>query len=151
MSHSDKALELFYSGYNCSQSVFAAFCDITGLSLSAALRMSQGLGGGVGRLRQTCGAFTGAVLVISMLYGSDKPGNDAKKALYERVQALGADFKAKYGTFSCRELLGEEATDKPLPPQERTPEFYATRPCTKIIEYAAHILDEYINKNEAVD
>ncbi len=144
MQHSDIATELFYKGYNCSQSVFAAFSDVMGIDMSYALRISQGLGGGVGRFRESCGAFTGAALVISCLYGSDDSGHEAKCALYQRVQDALMPFKAKYGTFVCRELLGEQPAENPSMPQKRTDDYYASRPCPQIIAYTADLLDEYI-------
>lgn len=144
MDHSAVALELFYKGYNCSQSVFAAFSDVMHIDLPVALRISQGLGGGVGRFRESCGAFTAASLVISTLYGSDDPSHEAKCLLYSRVQEAMAPFGAKYGTFVCRELLGEAYSPVPSMPQKRDAAFYASRPCPEIIGYTARLLDEYI-------
>lgn len=144
MQHSDIAVELFYKGYNCSQSVFAAFCDVMNIDMSYALRISQGLGGGVGRFRESCGAFTAAALVIGFLYGSDDPSHEAKCALYARVQDAMTLFKAKYGTFVCRELLGEPPAENPSMPQKRDADYYASRPCPEIIKYTAQLLDDYI-------
>lgn len=148
MDHASVALELFYKGYNCSQAVFAAFYDVMNIELPFALKLSQGLGGGVSRFRESCGAFTAAALVISFLYGSDDPSHDAKCQLYARVQEAMMPFKARYGTFVCRELLGEEYSEVPSMPTERNAGFYASRPCPEIIRYTAELLDEYIKTHQ---
>ena len=87
--HSDRALELFKQGYNCSQAVFCAFCDEFNMDEETALRVSAGLGGGVGRMREVCGTVTGAALVIGMLYGAtDGKDTQKKKETYEKVQEI---------------------------------------------------------------
>ena len=92
--HSDRALELFKQGYNCSQAVFCAFCDEFNMDEETALRVSAGLGGGVGRMREVCGTVTGAALVIGMLYGAtDGKDTQKKKETYEKVQEITEEFK----------------------------------------------------------
>ena len=99
MDHGTKAAELFLSGYNCSQSVVVAFSDLTGLDEAFSARMASSFGGGMGRMREVCGAVTGMYLVLSQLYGYDKPDDVAKKALYTDVQALAARFREQAQVF----------------------------------------------------
>ena len=98
----------FKEGYNCSQAVFAAFSEEVGLPRQTALQLASGFGGGIGRMREVCGAFSGAVMALGALYGSDDPAH--KTAVYAMVQELAAKFKAETGSLICRELLG---LDKP--------------------------------------
>ena len=143
MDHGMKAAELFLGGYNCAQSVAVAFCDVTGLEEKAAARMVSAFGGGMGRLREVCGAVSGMFFVLSALYGYDTPGDDgAKKRLYTDVQALAQKFRAQCGSIVCREILKNPPTDPN--PTPRTAEFYKTRPCARMVMVAGRLLDEYI-------
>lgn len=143
MEHGIKAEQLFFSGCSCAQAVCTAFCDITGLAESDAMRISSSFGGGVGHLREICGAVSGACMVIGMLYGADTPmSKPVKAAQYARVQAVALEFQARYGSYLCRELL--QRTDTGPMPEDRTPEYYKSRPCARYCRAAAEILDEYI-------
>ena len=104
MTHREMAEANFKEGYNCSQAVFAAFSEEVGLPRQTALQLASGFGGGVGRMREVCGAFSGAVMALGALYGSDDPAH--KTAVYAMVQELAAKFKAETGSLICRELLG---------------------------------------------
>ena len=106
MNHGEKAYNLFMQGYNCAQAVALAFCDVTGLEEAAVARQMASFGGGLGGLREICGALSGMELVAGHLYGYAVPGNNAeKKAHYERVQKLAADFRERTGSILCREIL----------------------------------------------
>lgn len=144
------AVELFKSGFNCSQSVVAAFADLYGYSREEALRMSASFGGGIGRMRQTCGAACGIFLLAGLETGSTDPTDKAGKAAnYALVQNLAAQFKAENGSLICAELLGlapDSAT--PPTPEARTEQYYAKRPCVKMVETAAKIWANYL-KNRA--
>ena len=143
MDHGIKAAELFLQGYNCAQAVAVAFCDVTGLPEQQAARMASAFGGGMGRLREVCGAVSGMLLVLGTLEGYDTPGDDAaKKQLYSRVQALAKEFQAENGSIICREILKNPPSDPN--PTPRTAEFYAQRPCAKMVLTAARLLDEYL-------
>ena len=74
MNHEEKAQALFLEGCNCAQAVFAAFCDVTGFSRQEAMRLASSFGGGVGRMREICGALSGAFLAMGWLYGYEEPG-----------------------------------------------------------------------------
>lgn len=126
--YSDKAEKLFRSGYNCSQAVFCAFSDEFGLTEEQAARISIGLGGGVGRMREVCGAILGA----SMVVGLAKPNYDKAK-VYETVREIVAEFKKTHNTIICKDLLGLKEVKFDEKPEIRTPEFYIKRPCLKII------------------
>ena len=102
----DKAYELFLSGYNCTQAVIGAFADVIGMDFDTAVRFASGFGGGMGRLREVCGTFSGAVIVVNALYGYSDPKNvQAKAELYSRIQELAAQFRRDNGSIICKELL----------------------------------------------
>lgn len=146
MNHGDKAAELFYNGYNCAQAVLIAFSDVTGLEDAYAARLISSFGGGMGRLREVCGAVSGMLTVAGLLYGYDDPNDDAaKKAHYTLVQQLAGQFREKAGSIVCREILRDPPSDPA--PSPRTAEFYAERPCVRMVYWAAQILDDYIDRH----
>jgi len=133
-----KALDYFFGGYNCAQSVFAAFHEEMGLGEAEALRLASSMGGGVGGLREVCGAFTGMSLVMGALRGYDTPDDpEAKKDHYARIQALGARFSDAYGTLICRDLLASHGIMPSPAPAERTPDYYRDRPCARYVAACA--------------
>ncbi len=143
MNHSEYAAKLFYDGYSCSQAIAVAFCDVTGLEPNFAAKMASSFGGGIGRLREVCGAVSGMLLVAGLLYGYDT--NDdatAKKEHYARVQELAGIFREKIGSIVCREILKNPPSDPT--PTPRTEAFYKERPCVHMVITAAEILDQYI-------
>ena len=132
MSHSEKAVALFKSGYNCAQAVFVAFSDVTGLDEKTALMLSSSFGGGMGRMREVCGAVSGMFMVAGQLYGYASPtDNVAKKEHYALIQRMAAKFREENGSIICRELLGIDSDG--ATPTKRTDEFYKKR-CNIIIE-----------------
>lgn len=152
--HEEKAGELFLAGYNCAQAVFAAFCDLTGIDEKTALRLSSSFGGGVGRLREMCGAVSGMVMVVGVLYGyDDATANRAKAELYTRVQELANRFREENGSYICRELLGlgAGAHDDPSKPSVRDAQFLKKRPCPMLVRDAARLLDEYLSEHPPVN
>ena len=150
MTHAEKAFDLFKSGCNCAQAVAAAFCDLTGLPESQAARMASAFGGGMGRMREVCGAVSGMFMVLGILYGYDDPGDDAsKKRLYTEVQALAERFRAEAGSIICREILKNPPSDPN--PSPRTPEYYAMRPCERMVWIAARLMDEFIAEHPLED
>ena len=143
MDHSTHAAELFVGGYNCAQAVMVAFSDVTGLDEKFSAKISSSFGGGMGRMREVCGAVSGMLMVAGYLYGYDTPGDDvAKKAHYQLVQDLAGKFREELGSIVCRELLKNPPSDPT--PTPRTQEFYKTRPCARMVALAAQILDDYI-------
>ena len=143
MDHGTKAAELFLQGYNCAQAVTVAFCDVTGLEEKTAARMVSAFGGGMGRLREVCGAVSGMFFVLSYLYGYDTAGDDeSKKRLYTDVQALAGKFKESCGSIICREILKNPPTDPN--PSPRTAEYYKARPCARMVFTAVTLMEEFI-------
>lgn len=143
-----KAVELFKSGYNCSQSVVAAFADMYGFTEQQAFRMAASFGGGIGRMRETCGAACGLFLLAGLETGAIDAGDrEGKAANYALVQELATEFKNRNGSLICAELLGLKKKD-PISslPEERTVQYYAKRPCAKMVEEAARIWVEYLEK-----
>ena len=134
MTREEKAEALFMEGLNCSQSVFCAFADEFGMDLETAKKVSSGLGGGVGRMREVCGAVTGATLVLGMRHGPDKA------AVYPAVQDFCARFKAACGSIVCRELLEGTGATSGGAPDARTSEYYRKRPCVELVRLAASLL-----------
>lgn len=143
--YSKKAGELFRQGYNCAQSVFCAFADEVGMDFDTALKLSSSFGGGMGRLREVCGAVSAMFMIAGLKYGYTTPNNDTIKAEhYERIQKLAEEFKKKNKTIICRELLGLDVKqDSPIP-EKRTEQYYKSRPCEKLVMEAAEIISNYI-------
>ena len=144
MDHSKKAAELFLSGSNCAQAIVVAFCDVTGLEPDFAAKMASSFGGGMGRMREVCGAVSGMLMVAGLLYGYTDPGekDENKKAHYQLVQQLSGQFREEIGSIVCREILKNPPSDPN--PTPRTAEFYKVRPCARMVMTAAKILDSYI-------
>jgi len=136
MMREERAAELFAGGCNCSQAVFAAFSDEFNLDETFAKRLSCGLGGGVGRMREVCGAVSAAAMVLGMRLGPDK------MAAYPAIQDFCAKFKAECGSIVCRELLEGTGATTGGAPEARTSEYYKKRPCIELVKFAARLLDE---------
>ena len=148
MTRAEHASELFANGYNCAQAVAIAFCDLTGFSKEQTAKMLAPFGGGFGRLREVCGAVSGMTFVYGCLYGYEVPNPEAQMKVYETEQALAAQFKEKAGSIICREILKNPPSD-PVP-SPRTEEYYASRPCVRMVYTAANILETYITQNPPV-
>ena len=145
--YSKIASENFKSGYNCAQSVFLAFAEDFGFDKETALKLSSSFGGGMGRLREVCGAVSSMFAIAGLKEGYTTPNDDEIKAKhYELIQNLAEKFKSKFGTIICRELLElPEGKDSPIP-SKRTEEYYQTRPCEAFVCYAAEIIEKQILK-----
>lgn len=143
-----KAYDYFFEGYNCTQAVALAFEDMIPIERGLLLRMVSSMGGGMGRLREVCGAVSGMFLVAGVLYGYDGPKDvEGKAEHYKRIQDLAARFREYNGSIVCRELLGLDKKQDSPTPEARTREYYEKRPCPHIIGMAAAILEEYIKEN----
>lgn len=140
-ARAQRAVELFKQGYNCSQSVFAACADLYGITdEQMALRLSASFGGGIGRMRMVCGAASGMFLLAGLHNGSATPhDNDGKMVNYAFVQNLAGQFKDKYGSLICAELLGLAPKPEEPRPAERTPQYYEKRPCSEMVAEAVRI------------
>ena len=141
--YSEKAANNFREGYNCAQSVLLAFANQVGLKEDEALKLASSFGGGMGRLREVCGAVSAMFMIAGILKGYTEPNNDIVKANhYKLIQDLAAEFKLKHGTIICRELLGLDGTEFSPIPSARTDEYYKERPCEEFIRCAAEIVEE---------
>ena len=145
MTRAEQAAQLFTEGYNCAQAVAMAFCDLTGFTKEQTAKMLSPFGGGFGRLREVCGAVSGMTFVFGCLYGYDTPNPEAQMRVYETEQALAARFKEQVGSIVCREILKNPPSDPA--PTPRTAEYYALRPCARMVYLAADILDAYITQH----
>ncbi len=147
MNNEQQAREYFKQGYNCAQSVFLTYACKYGIDKDSALKLSSSFGGGMGRMREVCGAVSAMFMIAGLEAGYTENNNDEIKAQhYTRIQNLAKIFKEKYGTIICRELLGVDADDNPIP-SKRTEQYYNERPCEDFIAQACNILDEHIIKN----
>ena len=142
MDKEQKARQLFKSGYNCAQSVFCAFAQDFGLDIETALKLSSSFGGGMGRLREVCGAVSAMFMIAGLKYGYSTNNDDkVKEKHYELIQKLAKDFEKQNGSIICRDLLGLDVkTDSPTP-QKRTEEYYKTRPCEELVASACKIIE----------
>lgn len=142
-----RAVDNFKSGYNCSQSVVAAFGDLYGFTKEQSLRMSASFGGGIGRMRQTCGAACGMFLLAGLETGAtEATDREGKSHNYAVVQQLAEIFRKETGSITCSELLGLASRAQANDPiaEKRTPEYYRKRPCVRMVETAARIFANYL-------
>jgi len=144
-ARAEKAVALFTSGCNCSQAVVVAYCDVFGLDEKVAMKISCGLGGGLGRLREACGAVSGMALLAGLKYGSDNPQDlAAKKKTYDVVQQMANAFREQHGSIVCRQLLGLDQPENDPTPSERTAAYYRKRPCAVYVADAAAIVERFL-------
>ncbi len=145
-----RARDLFLEGYNCTQSVVLAYADLfNDLTTEQLAALAAPLGGGVGRLREVCGAVSGMALVAGRISPNPRPKDrPAKAACYARVQDFAEAFRASNGAIVCRELLGLGERQSSPTPAERTPEYYRTRPCPDLVADAARIVAERLNERD---
>ncbi len=145
MDHVKKAEQLFLDGYNCAQAVIGAFCEDMDMPFDTAMKISSSFGGGMGRMREVCGACSGMFMAAGMLCGYATPETGPVKAEhYKRIRDMADAFRAENGSIVCREILKKDA-EVGGTPSERTEKFYHARPCMKCVCSAAAILEEYIN------
>ena len=140
--HEELALKYFNDGYNCAQSVFAAFHKEMGIDEKTAFKMSAAFGGGMGGLREVCGAVTGMFMVLSNLYGYDDASEkDKKKELFGNIQSLAEEFKKEHGTIICRDLLASPKA------KEYEPKGGHAGICFEYVKNAARLTSEFLKQN----
>lgn len=143
LNHKEKATQLFLSGYNCAQAVFAAFSDVMGIDEKTALKLSSSFGGGMGQMGEVCGAVSGMFMVAGAIFGYDDSGDpELKKEHYKLIRELADEFKVSYPTIICRELLKDLGEGKYSICAGEAKENYKKRPCLIFVERAAEILDK---------
>lgn len=149
LARSQRAADLFLSGYNCCQSVVLAFADIIPLDEKALKALTSGFGGGFGRMREVCGCVSGMTVLAGFISPADDPSQmEARTANYALVQKFAAAYRESQGSIICREILGLRAGNKNAPegpkPSERTPQYYHSRPCAASCARAAFIVASYL-------
>ena len=143
MNKADRARELFGQGYNCSQTIMGTFAEEFPLSFEEVMHLAAPLGGGMGRLREVCGAVSGMCMVAGAVFGYSRPEQIEEKAmLYALERHLAQRFREENGTILCRELLGLQQAEASPVPQKRDEAYYAARPCGELCAHAAAILEE---------
>jgi len=145
----EKAKDFFLDGYNCAQSVLCAYCDETAMDFEQSVKLASSFGGGMGRLREVCGAVTGMFMVTGLKYGYTSPNDDETKAKhYELIQSLAKRFKEENGSIICRDLLELGDAQQGPVPDKRTADYYQHRRCAQLIENAGKMLDELIENEK---
>ena len=146
-SHPGIAVQNSLSGFNCAQAVFCAFEDVHGLEPTYAYCLSSSFGGGLGWLRETCGALSGALMVLGLLEGSYPPGDaEAKAEHYRKIQKLAAEFEEEIGAKKCWQILGlPEGPTEPVPVYHKPGQ--GPRPvCLHCVRYAAELIDRRLRE-----
>ena len=144
----EKAIDYFHQGYNCAQSVFAAFAEELGLSAAAALRLPSAFGAGLGRMRGTCGAFSGLALIAGFKHGNLSPDPADKERIFALTRKLADEFRTEFGSLQCRELLHlPPDAEEGARPSERTAAYYAARPCECCVAFCAARAAEILGKD----
>ena len=138
MQAEEKAIHYFHQGFNCAQSVFAAMADQVGMSETAALRFSSAFGAGLGRMRGTCGAFSGLCMVAGFCKGNLTGNPEDKEIIFSLTRELAEAFKKEFGSLNCRDLLHlDTEMEKSARPSERTSDYYEARPCERCVAFCA--------------
>lgn len=144
-SRVERSVATFKEGYTCAQSVFSTYADLFGMDRETALKLSSSMGGGIGRMREVCGAVSAMALLAGLKEGNTDPENEeGKERIYFLTRQLAGKFKGQFGTIICRELLGIEGMEESAKPSKRTQQFYEERPCSKLIAAAAKIIEEML-------
>ena len=144
----EKAVRFFTSGDNCAQSVLKAYCDLVGLTEEQAALVSVAFGGGIGRLRGNCGAFSAAIMVCGALDDGDGASAERRADVYARAQRMHAMFIERGGTINCAELLNRPPQPDAPTPDARTAEYYATRPCVGIVLAACGVIEDMLREKQ---
>ena len=143
-----KAIEIFEQGYNCSQAVFMAYSDKYGIDSETASKLATSFGGGMGRLREVCGAVSGMFLVLGMEYPfTDTKDKASKNTNYKAVQHTANEFKSIMGSYICADLLKLKHLPQNPESSERNETYYKSRPCTRCVAVAAEIVGKEIARD----
>lgn len=135
-NHANKAVKLFESGCTCSQAVFVSYAEDFGMDIETAMKVSVALGGGMARMRETCGAVSAMALIAGLKYGGIDPTDVAAKSkALDAAKCLAEKFKEEHGSIVCKELLGLE------PPRGQTELLPKKLPCKELVRKAAEFLE----------
>jgi C_GCAxxG_C_C family probable redox protein len=141
MSHVERAVHRFAEGFNCSQAVFSAYAEQFGLDEETALKIAAGFGGGMGRLGETCGAVTGAFMVLGLRYGRGSPDPAAKERIYALIREFSTRFNARNGSLTCKGLLVCDISTPEGYEVARKKQLFTTA-CPRFVRDAAEVLEE---------
>ncbi len=133
-------------GFNCAQSVLSAFADRAGISAEHALRVAGPFGGGIARTGEVCGALSGALMVLGLLYGQDRA--EAKEQIYAIAREFSEQFRRRHGSILCRELLHHDISTPEGLQAAREQNAFATV-CPFVVEVTARAVDQYIQSHSA--
>lgn len=155
MTRQEKAKTLFLEGYNCSQAVLGAFCDVMQIDFETAMRLSSSFGGGVARMRHICGTCSAMFMVAGVVRGNSVPSAELKSKHYALIQEMAKAFSERNGSIICREILALRAQkssavdngDSPIA-NERSAEYYRTRPCLSVVEDAVLFTCQWLGIDE---
>lgn len=146
MNRSEKALQFYSSGFNCAQSVIVSFADIMDISEETALRLASGFGGGMGRMQGTCGAATGAFMVIGYLRGKYKQGDDeAKEITNHLIQEFSKQFAEYHGSINCKALINFDLNTREGRNEAQNADVF-NKKCSYFIKTAVELLEKTIHK-----
>ena len=148
MSKNHKASDTFLRGYSCSQAVLSARCERYGLDQKTAIAIATGFGGGIARTGNTCGAVTGAIAIIGLHAGSEKPGDaEAKENTYKIVREFIAEFEKEFGSTNCVELIGCHIGTEAGHAKARKNGIFENV-CPRFVDGAVNILDQILVRQE---
>lgn len=148
MTRAEEARKLFKEGYACSQAVSMAFSDVVNINKEILSKISLPFGGGLGRLRLTCGAVSGMAMILGLVFTDPANEKDSELKVYEITRELVSKFEKQNGSIICKELLegSNLKVEVAGKPEERTNEYYQKRPCDELVYDAAKILEEYLKE-----
>lgn len=143
----EQAMERFNNGFNCSQAVLSSYSEQFGLDCDRAFKIATGFGGGM-RMSETCGAVTGAFMVLGLKYGNTTAQDQqAKEKTYEMILEFTNRFKVRNGSVVCRELLGCDINTQEGRKKAQDKDLFSTV-CPEIVKNAAEILEEMLNNSD---
>jgi C_GCAxxG_C_C family probable redox protein len=147
MSNLENSLKLFDKGFNCSQAVAAPLAKQFGIKEEVALKFASSFGGGIGRMGETCGAVTGALMIIGLKYGATKPEDkDSKENTYAKVKDFIEEFKKRNNKLVCKELLGCDISTEEGQKIAKEKDFHHTL-CPKFVKDAVEICETIIKNS----
>jgi C_GCAxxG_C_C family probable redox protein len=145
MNRAEQAVEKFDKGFNCSQAILSSFSEQFGLNEELALKIATGFGGGM-HINGTCGAVTGAFMVLGLMYGNTEQNKDAKEKTYRKVVQYAKKFSARNGSVKCHDLLGCDITTLEGLQKAREKGLFSSI-CLKLVRDAAEILEDMLAEN----
>ena len=148
MTKKEVGMEYFSEGFNCAQDVMGAFAKEMDMTFAEAVKIASPFGGGLGRMREVCGAVSGMCMVLGRLEGYNTPDPEAQKKLYATVQELSEKFRAETGSIICREILGLDKKENDPTPEKRCDAYYKKRPCGETVGIACEILEKYFAEKQ---